>query len=98
MKTSPRIVLAVIAVLLLAACSAESGDRGLAGHCQTSIAAAESALSRAKASGLGSSVRWGAAASLIGAAKVQEQFGEYQNCVNKTTRAQQQLSGITPSR
>lgn len=98
MKTSPRILLAATAALLLAACSAETGDRGLAGHCQSSIAAAESALSRAKASGLGSSLRWGKAASLIGAAKVQEQFGEYQNCVNKTTRAQQQLGSIPPGK
>ncbi len=33
------------------------------------------------------SVRWTKAASLIGAARVQETFGEYQNCVIKVRDA-----------
>lgn len=95
MKTRFCILLVAMAALGLAACSAEPGDRGLAAHCQASIDAGYRALGQAKAKGLSGSVRWGKAATLLSAAKVQEQFGEYQNCVNKAQRAQAQLGGAS---
>lgn len=95
MKTGSRILFIATAALGLAACSAEPGDRGLAAHCQASIDAGYRALTQAKAKGVGDSVLWGKAATLLSAAKVQEQFGEYQNCVNKAKRAQVHLGRVS---
>lgn len=93
MKIGPGLLLAAASALALAACSSEAGDRGRAAQCQVEIAAAEAALSHAKANNIGSSLRWTKAATLIGLAKTQEQFGEYENCVVKARSAQARLRG-----
>ena len=81
-------VLPVIALIGLAAC-ADAGDRGLGPACESALNAAERALSRAKADSVGKVVDWTKAASLIAAAKTQQQFDEYQNCVQKARRARE---------
>lgn len=89
-------VLAAIPVLavILAGCAGDPADRGLGPSCAAGLEAANNELGRAKAAGLADSVNWGKAASLISAAKVQQQFSEYQNCVVKTREAQRLLREI----
>jgi hypothetical protein len=82
------------AAVLLSACSGDRGDRGLGPSCTSGLDAANHDLSAAKAAGFADSVNWGKAASLISAAKVQQQFSEYQNCVIKTREARRLLGEI----
>ena len=81
-------------VLLLAGCSQEQADAGLGGQCSDGLDAGYRELNQANADGFGSAVKWSKAASLLGAAKVQEQFEEYQNCVLKVRKARQYLREI----
>lgn len=83
-----------VAIGLLAGCSGDRADRGLGPSCAAGLDAANSQLSSAKAAGFADSVNWGKAASLISAAKVQQQFSEYQNCVVKTREARRLLGEI----
>jgi hypothetical protein len=85
---------AIAAALLLAACAGDPADRGLGPSCASGLDAANRDLGAAKAAGLADSVNWGKAASLISAAKVQQQFSEYQNCVIKTKEARRLLAEI----
>lgn len=94
MKTVSTIASIAAATLLLAACAGDPEDRGLGPSCASGLDAAGRALSKAKAAGLADSVNWGKAASLISAAKVQQQFSEYKNCVVKTREAQRLLREI----
>jgi len=54
--------------------------------------AAERDLKRAKANSLGSVIDWTKAAALIGAARTQQQFNEFENCVIKAKNARRILS------
>jgi hypothetical protein len=78
----------------LIGCAGDPADRGLGPNCAAGLDAANKALGRAKAAGLSDSVNWGKAASLISAAKIQQQFSEYQNCVVKTREARRLLREI----
>lgn len=93
----PRTGSSLAATLLLiglAACTQDRGDIGLGPACARGLEAGYSELNQAQVDGLSSSVRWSKAASLLAAAKVQEQFEEYQNCVQKTRDARRYLSEI----
>ncbi len=79
---------------LAAACSGEPGEAALGPACAEGLLAAEQDLQAARAQGLGDSVNWTRAASLIGAARVQQGFGEYENCVLKTRDARAYLSAL----
>jgi hypothetical protein len=46
-----------------------------------------------EANGLSGTVAWSKAATLLGAAKIQQQFEEYQNCVIKVQKARAYLRG-----
>lgn len=85
---------AFLLALGLAACAGDAADRGLGPSCASGISAATKELKAAKAAGFGDSIEWGKAASLISAAKIQEQFSEYQNCVQKTRDARRFISKI----
>ncbi len=76
----------MVSILLLAGCM-DAGDRGLGPTCSTRLSAAESALGRAKANNIGGVIDWTKAAGLIAAARTQQQFSEYQNCVIKANSA-----------
>lgn len=78
----------------LLGCAGDPADRGLGPSCAAGLEAANRDLGRAKANGLSDSVNWGKAASLISAAKIQQQFSEYQNCVIKTREARRLLREI----
>jgi hypothetical protein len=92
--TKRAIPAAIAAALLLAACTGDPADRGLGPSCASGLDAANRDLGTAKAAGLADSINWGKAASLISAAKVQQQFSEYQNCVIKTKEARRLLAEI----
>ena len=64
----------------------------LAYRCNTSLSTASIELEQAKASGYGRTVLWTKAASLITAAKIQQQSEQYPTCINKTARARYYIS------
>jgi len=90
---NPSIACAAM-IVLLTACSQESGDVGLGRACAAGLDAGYRDLNRAEVDGLSGSVKWSKAASLLAAAKVQEQFEEYQNCVAKVGKARRYLSEL----
>lgn len=81
----------LLATFLMNGCTQDRGDVGLGPACAAELDAGYRELNRAEADGLSGTVRWTKAASLLGAAKVQEQFEEYQNCVLKARKARQYL-------
>lgn len=86
MKLAKAVLVTGIGAFLLAGC-ADAGDRGLGPKCESRLNAAESALGRAKANSVGKSIDWARAATLIAAARTQQQFDEFQNCVIKADNA-----------
>lgn len=83
-----------LALFLMAACSQDRGDVGLGPACEAELNAGYRELNQAEADGLSGTVKWTKAASLLGAAKIQEQFEEYQNCVLKVRKARRYLAEI----
>ena len=79
---------------VLAGCTGEYGERGYQSACRQELRAGNQELSSARAQGLSDSVAWTKAASLLGAAKVQQQFEEYQNCTIKAREARRYLASI----
>jgi hypothetical protein len=77
--------------LVGAARSGEPGEVSLGPRCADGLATAERELDTARAQGFGESVAYTKAASLIGAARIQQGFGEYENCVLKTRDARAYL-------
>ena len=55
--------------------------------CREGLATAYKELDFAKAKGFEGTVEYAKAASLLGAAKIQEEFGKYPNCIEKVGRA-----------
>ncbi len=86
MRRANVILVTGIGALLLAGC-ADVGDRGLGPACESRLAAAENELGHAKANSIGKSIDWARAATLIAAARTQQQFDEFQNCVIKADNA-----------
>ncbi len=81
-------VLVFIALITLAGCM-EPGDRGLGPLCESTLSAAERDLKAAKADSIGRAIDWAKAATLIAAARTQQQFNEFQNCLIKAKRARE---------
>ncbi len=83
-----RALLGVAAVaVLVQGCTGDAADRGLGPACSDALDAGYSELERARVNGFGGTVKWSRAASLLSAARIQEGFGEYQNCVVKAREA-----------
>lgn len=82
------LVVAALVIGGLTGCM-DRGDRGLGPSCRSNLAAAERELSAARTNSVGTAIDWAKAAGLIAAAKTQQQFSEYQNCVLKAKRARQ---------
>jgi hypothetical protein len=76
----------VSVLALLAGCAGDPGS-SLATQCENGLRVAYGELDRAKADGLGGAVEITKAASLLGAAKIQSEFGKYPNCIDKVHRA-----------
>lgn len=58
-----------------------------AAACESGLKVAYKELEAAKANGFDGSVEVTKAASLLGAAKIQSEFGKYPNCIDKVHRA-----------
>ena len=87
-------IVAVLGAVALAACTGERSERALGPQCRYEVDTGGRELEYARAQGLSESVAWTKAASLLAAAKVQEQFEEYQNCLIKAREARQYLATI----
>lgn len=61
-------------------------------ECKRGLAVANKELDAARLKSPAGSVYVTKAASLLGAAKVQQEFGKYPNCVNKVRRARRYLA------
>ena len=72
---------------LLAGCAGAPKNPAQADTCQSGLTKAYHALDLAKSKGFYGTVDYTKAASLLTAAKVQQEFGKYPNCINKVTRA-----------
>lgn len=64
-----------------------SDTPNLGGECEHLLKQAEHAMADAKARGLGGAVEITKAAGLITAARIQQQFKKYPNCIDKAHRA-----------
>lgn len=89
--TSRLNILVVVIVIILSGCM-DVADRGLGPACESTLAAAERELGVAKANNVGRVIDWIKAAGLIAAARTQQQFSEYQNCVLKAEYAREIIS------
>lgn len=85
------LVIASISLGVLSGCM-DAADRGLGPTCDSTLAAAQSELMDAKANSVGRAIDWAKAAGLIAAARTQQQFSEYQNCVLKAEQAREIIS------
>jgi len=83
----------LLLIFILAGCTQDRGDVGLGPQCAAGLDAGYRELNHAEANGLSGSVAWSKAASLLAAAKVQQQFEEYGNCVVKVNKARAYLRG-----
>lgn len=83
-----RKIFVVTTMLVLSGCM-DAGDRGLGPACERELAAAEHEFSDAKANSVGRVIDWTKAAGLIGAARTQQQFSEFQNCFLKAKKARE---------
>jgi len=82
--------LIVTLVTLLAALIAGCAGNPLssqADQCESGLRAAYKELDFAKANGFSGTVEYSKAAGLLTAAKVQQEFGKYPNCIDKVQRA-----------
>jgi len=87
--------LVVAGLTLLAAFTAGcAGDpnSSQAAQCDDGLRVAYKELDYAKANGFDGTVEVTKAASLLGAAKIQQEFGKYPNCIDKVHRARAYLA------
>lgn len=79
-------VTAMGVAVVIFGCSPDASQT-LAAKCARGLAVAGEELNDAKVKGFDGTVAWTKAASLLAAAKVQQQFDKYPNCVEKVARA-----------
>lgn len=72
--------------LLLGACSGKASQAQI-NACKNGLSQAYSEFEQAKADGFGGAVAMTKAGSLLSAAKIQQQFEKYPNCIDKVNRA-----------
>lgn len=72
--------------LLLGACSGTASQAQI-NACKNGLSQAYSEFEQAKADGFGGAVAMTKAGSLLSAAKIQQQFEKYPNCIDKVNRA-----------
>lgn len=74
--------------LLMAGC-ASNPNSSLALQCENGLKTAYQELDYAKTNGFDGTVEYTKAAGLLSAAKIQQQFGKYPNCIDKVNRARE---------
>lgn len=84
-----RSIFVTVLTLFLAVIAGCAGnpDSSLATQCENGLEVAYKELDYAKANGFDGTVEYSKAASLLGAAKIQSEFGKYPNCIEKVQRA-----------
>jgi hypothetical protein len=84
-----RFLVVAVPTLLLAVTAGCAGDptSSQAAQCENGLNVAFKELDRAQADGFGGAVEITKATSLLGAAKIQAEFGKYPNCIEKVQRA-----------
>jgi hypothetical protein len=84
-----RSLIITVLTLYLAVTAGCAGNpnSSLAKQCENGLDVAYKELDFAKAKGFGGTVEYSKAASLLGAAKVQSEFGKFPNCIDKVQRA-----------
>ena len=94
--------IATVSVLVLfvgaAAGCAGNPNSSEAARCDNGLRVAYRELDFAKANGFGGTVEYSKAAGLLTAAKVQQQFGKYPNCIEKVQRAREYIVKSRQSR
>jgi hypothetical protein len=83
----PLIMTVLTLFLAVATGCAGNPNSSLAKQCENGLNVAYKELDFAKANGFGGTVEYSKAASLLGAAKIQSEFGKYPNCIDKVQRA-----------
>jgi len=83
----PSLIITVLTLFLaVTAGCAGNPNSFLARQCENGLDVAYKELDFAKANGFGGTVEYSKAASLLGAAKIQSEFGKYPNCIDKVQR------------
>jgi hypothetical protein len=90
MKRSSTLLISAAFCLGLGACTGMPRI-SQAEACANGLDRAFNELEDAKAKGFSGTVSWVKAASLLSAAKVQQQFEKYPNCIDKVHRARQYI-------
>lgn len=90
MKKTTALILSTALFLSLGAC-ARVPHVSQAQACSSGLNQAFTELDAAKAKGFSGTVSWIKAASLLSAAKIQQQFGKYPNCLDKVHRAREYI-------
>ena len=80
------VTLLTLVAALTAGC-AGNPTSSQAEQCASGLRVAYKELDFAKAKGLGGTVEYSKAAGLLTAAKIQQEFGKYPNCIDKVQRA-----------
>jgi hypothetical protein len=86
MKTTNYLLISAVLCLDLGACAANPRV-SQAETCANGLDRAFAELENAKAKGFSGTVSWTKAAGLLSAAKIQQQFDKYPNCIDKVNRA-----------
>ncbi|RRJ85232.1 hypothetical protein [Aestuariirhabdus litorea] len=86
MLSRTRLSIGLVTLLLLSGCAGH-GNQQLSTQCASGLETAYQELDFAQSKGFDGSVAWGKAAALLTAAKVQQQFEKYPNCIDKVQRA-----------
>ena len=81
------LLLFLVCIVLVGGCAGAPKNPAMKSRCDRDLAAAYKELKKAKGEGFDGSVNLTKAASLLGAAKVQQGFEKYPNCVDKVKRA-----------
>ena len=81
------ITLILGASIALSGCAGAPRSQSQANECQHGLTQAYKELDAAKAKGFSGAADYTKAASLLTAAKIQQQFNKYPNCINKVKRA-----------
>ncbi len=95
MKIYKYVFLVACTVSSLTACAGQPSNPSVANKCEKGLAIAYKEFEAAKSKGFGGSVAMVKASSLLGAAKIQQQFGKYPNCANKAKRARYYINQAT---
>lgn len=85
-KSLLRISVVTGFVISISGCAAVQSTH-LAYRCNSNISTVSAELEKAKKDGYSHSISWSRAASLIAAAKIQQQTEEFPNCINKAAQA-----------